>query len=198
MIDALKELDTRFLLFLNSFHNSFFDQLMWLVSDKFTWVPLYIWFLWLLYKKYKSKFWMVLVMITLMIVLSDQMANLFKNGFMRLRPSNEPAIRHLIHIVNGYTGGPYGFYSGHAANAFAVATFVILMLGKEMKYLVWICLSYATLVSYSRIYLGVHYPLDVLTGAIAGILTGGLMVRGLEKWMKSGLLQKAVTRIENE
>jgi undecaprenyl-diphosphatase len=120
-----------------------------------------------------------------MVLLSDQMSNLFKNGFMRLRPSNEPAIRHLLHIVNNYTGGPYGFYSGHASNSFAVATFIILTIGREKKYLVWISLSYAVLVSYSRIYLGVHYPLDVLSGALAGILIGSLMVWGMNKGINS-------------
>lgn len=188
MIDQLVALDTRIFLYLNGMHNPFFDQLMWLFSSKFFWVPLYIWFLWMLQREYRKQFWVILVMIFVMILLSDQVCNLFKNGVMRLRPSNEPSLAGMVHIVKGYTGGSYGFYSAHASNSFAVAVFIVTMLKRQRKYLLPIGLSFALMVSYSRIYLGVHYPLDVLTGILAGSLIAFLITRiyigGMRRWGK--------------
>lgn len=172
MLETLKMLDQNLLLTLNAHHNSFFDPIMWLFSDKLFWAPLYAWFLWLLYKQFPRHYWTVILAVILMIVASDQFCNLAKNGVMRLRPSQDPGIQAMVHIVNDYRGGMYGFYSGHASNAFAVALFMITIAGKKLKYLVPVCLLYATLTAYSRIYLGVHYPGDILTGALAGTLLG--------------------------
>ena len=91
---------------------------------------------------------------------------------MRLRPTNEEHLQGLIHTVNGYTGGMYGFYSGHASNSFAIAMFLIVSVLKGRKYIIPVALIYAILTSYSRIYLGVHYPGDVITGMLAGSLLG--------------------------
>ena len=172
MLESLKSIDTSLFLFLNGLHSAFFDQVMWLASGRFTWIPLYALLLWLLFGEHRKHYWLVLLSIILMIVLSDQLCNLFKETFMRLRPSNEPSLINLVHIVNGYTGGFYGFYSGHASNSFAVALFAIGMLKRFRNFLVPGMISFAVLVSYSRIYLGVHYPGDVLTGAITGSLIG--------------------------
>ena len=172
MLDTIKSLDQSLFLALNAHHNSFFDPIMWLFSDKLFWAPLYAWFLWLLYKQFPKHYWTVIIAVILMIVASDQFCNLAKNGVMRLRPSQDPGIQAMVHIVNDYRGGMYGFYSGHASNAFAVALFMITIAGKKLKYLIPVCLLYATLTAYSRIYLGVHYPGDILTGALAGTLLG--------------------------
>jgi undecaprenyl-diphosphatase len=172
MLDTIKSLDQSLFLALNAHHNSFFDPIMWLFSDKLFWAPLYAWFLWLLYKQFPKHYWTVIIAVILMIVASDQFCNLAKNGVMRLRPSQDPGIQAMVHIVNDYRGGMYGFYSGHASNAFAVALFMITIAGKKLKYLIPVCLLYATLTAYSRIYLGVHYPGDILTGAMAGTLLG--------------------------
>ncbi len=172
MLETIKTLDESLLLFLNAQHNPLFDQLMWLFSDKIFWIPLYAWLLWMMYKKYPKHYWTVIVTIVLMIVASDQLCNLAKVNVMRLRPSQEPHLQSLVHVVNEYRGGMYGFYSSHASNAFAVAFFMITALAKERKYLIPVCLVYAILTSYSRIYLGVHYPGDILTGAIMGVLLG--------------------------
>ena len=172
MLDTIKSLDQSLFLALNVHHNSFFDPIMWLFSDKLFWAPLYAWFLWLLYKQFPKHYWTVIIAVILMIVASDQFCNLAKNGVMRLRPSQDPGIQAMVHIVNDYRGGMYGFYSGHASNAFAVALFMITIAGKKLKYLIPVCLLYATLTAYSRIYLGVHYPGDILTGALAGTLLG--------------------------
>jgi undecaprenyl-diphosphatase len=172
MLDTIKSLDQSLFLALNAHHNSFFDPIMWLFSDKLFWAPLYAWFLWLLYKQFPKHYWTVIIAVILMIVASDQFCNLAKNGVMRLRPSQDPGIQAMVHIVNDYRGGMYGFYSGHASNAFAVALFMITIAGNKLKYLIPVCLLYATLTAYSRIYLGVHYPGDILTGAMAGTLLG--------------------------
>lgn len=172
MLETIKSLDESLFLFLNAQHNAFFDQVMWLFSDKFFWIPLYAWFLWLMYKKYPKHYWTVIVAIILMIAASDQLCNLVKVSVMRLRPSQEPHLQAIVHVIKGYHGGMYGFYSGHASNAFAVAFFVIAILAKERKYMIAVCLVYAALIAYSRIYLGVHYPGDVFAGALSGTLLG--------------------------
>jgi undecaprenyl-diphosphatase len=172
MLETIKSLDESLFLFLNAHHSSFFDVLMWLFSDKLFWGPLYVWFLWLLHKQYPKHYWTVLVTILLMVVASDQFCNLAKDGFMRLRPSHEPNLQSMVHIVNNYRGGMYGFYSGHSSNAFAVAFFMITAIAKERKYIIAVSLTYAILTAYSRIYLGVHYPGDILTGTFIGALLG--------------------------
>ena len=172
MLEALKTFDESLFLFLNAQHNSFFDPLMWLFSEKLFWGPLYVWFLWILHKHYPKNYWTVIVAIALMIVASDQISNLFKENVMRFRPTQEPHLQAMVHTVNGYRGGMYGFYSAHSSNAFAVALFMIMIADRERKYVVPAAVAYAILSSYSRIYLGVHYPGDILMGTIMGALLG--------------------------
>lgn len=174
MIEQLISYDKQLLLYLNSHHTTFLDHLMWLASDRFIWIPLYLWFLWLLFREHRKNFWVVLIAIALMILVSDQLCNLFKNSVLRLRPSNDPTIMAMVHLVKGYTGGTYGFYSAHASNAFAVASFVSLTVQQGKKLVIPIAFTFAILVSYSRIYLGVHFPGDVMTGLLAGTLIGFL------------------------
>lgn len=172
MLESLKTLDENLFLFLNAHHNPFFDQVMWQFSSKIFWIPLYILLLWILHRRFPKHFWTVLLAIGLMIAASDQLCNLAKFSVMRLRPTNEPHIQALVHTVNGYTGGMYGFYSAHASNAFSLAFFVIMVGAKPQKYVIPLVLIYAICTAYSRIYLGVHYPGDVLTGIFIGSLLG--------------------------
>lgn len=172
MLEAIKTIDEKTFLFLNAHHNAFFDQVMWLFSDMFFWVPLYLWFLWILYKQFPRHYWTVILSVILLIVISDQLCNLTKESIMRFRPSQDPRIGAMVHIVRGYRGGMYGFYSGHSSNAFAVAIFIITAASRKQKYMIPIALLYAILTAYSRVYLGVHYPGDILTGAIIGALLG--------------------------
>jgi undecaprenyl-diphosphatase len=188
MFESLKQIDTCLFLFLNRLHSPFWDEVMWLASDKFTWVPLYALLLWLLIKQNTGKVGLLLLMIILLILASDQATNLAKYTFARLRPSQEPSLHGMVHILRDYTGGQFSFYSAHASNAFAVAVFVLRLIGRRYKWLFPVMLFYATLVSYSRIYLGVHYPFDVLTGALMGSLIGYLMSRffnfAVERWAR--------------
>jgi undecaprenyl-diphosphatase len=168
MIEALNRVDQQWLLCLNGHHTAFFDHMMFFISGKVEWIPLYAVILGFIIWKYRWKaVWIVLAMVIL-ITLSDQLANLLKSGVQRPRPCKDPEIGHLVQRVNNYCGGAFGFVSGHAANTFAMATFVSLLIRKR-----WVTtglIIWAALVSYSRIYLGVHYPGDVIGGALLGIL----------------------------
>ncbi len=173
MIEKLIELDQQIFLALNGLHNNFFDIVMLWASDKFIWLPLYFFLLFLVFKKLGWKGFYVLIAIAVLIILSDQMSvHLFKNVFHRLRPSHEPALDGLVHLVNGYTGGKYGFVSSHASNVFAIATFMGLLLHKDYKHATLALMLWASFVAYSRIYLGVHYPGDVISGAFLGSAIG--------------------------
>lgn len=168
IINFIKEVDTQLFLFLNSKHNSFFDSLMHWASHKLVWIPLYAFFLYLVFKHFGKKIIWVALAAVLLIVLSDQISvHAFKNVFLRYRPCHNLLLQTQIHI-NGNCGGTYGFISSHAANTFALAMFLFLIFKSKIKYFGVFLFTWATLVSYSRIYNGVHYPADILGGAIVG------------------------------
>ena len=174
MIEYLNRLDTDLFLFLNGFHSPFWDRVMWFVSGKLEWLPLYIILAgWLIYK-FRWKAVLVFIFTALLITASDQLSvKMFKEVFQRLRPCRNEEIIDLVYIVNGYCAGKYSFVSSHAANSFALAAFTSLIL-KNRAYS-WFIYSWAAVVSYSRIYLGVHYPGDVLGGAVLGIGVGVML-----------------------
>ncbi len=111
----------------------------------------------------------MIILAGLAVTVSDLTAvHLFKNVFLRLRPCHEPSIAGMVHLVNDHCGGKYGFISSHASNSFALATFLSLLLGKKIRLFTLLIMLWAILLSYSRVYLGVHYPGDVIVGAIWG------------------------------
>jgi undecaprenyl-diphosphatase len=176
MLHWLDTADRNFFLLLNGLNIPFLDKPMWYISGTVLWLPFYAFLIYLLISKYKKNAWMLIPMLVLLIFLSDSISSgIIKNLVMRLRPSHEPMLAGLVHLVtkpNGdlYRGGLYGFVSSHAANTFAAATFVGLLIRKQWLSIVLI--FWALLVSYSRIYLGVHYPGDILGGIIVGTVCG--------------------------
>lgn len=155
---------------------------------------MYAYFLYLIIKQYKKQSWIIIPVIILSVALADSLSVvMFKNVFMRLRPSHNPAFEGIIHIVNGYKGGDYGFVSSHAANTFALAISLMHFLKLKFRLFPVFIISWAALVSYSRIYLGVHYPADVLCGALFGSLIAFILLKLYAYLMNR---QQAETRIK--
>ncbi len=163
---------------LNGNHSSFFDFLFYWSSNKYLWIPLYFFLLYLLIKYYKRESIYIILSLIILITISDQLSvHGFKNVFMRLRPCHEPSLEGLVHLVNNKCGGSFGFYSSHASNHFALATFFHFFLGKKIKYFSFLIFVWAAIISYSRIYLGAHYPGDVIAGAVMGIFLGYMIFK---------------------
>ncbi len=177
VIDTLKELDTSLFLFLNSKHNSFFDLIMFWASHRYFWIPLYAFFFYLSYKHFNKRVWLVVLGAILVIVLADQISvHAFKQLFMRYRPCHNLLIQSQVHLNDG-CGGTYGFISSHAANTFALATFLSMVFKHKIKYFMLAIFIWAAFISYSRIYNGVHYPADIACGAILGMGLGILVFK---------------------
>jgi undecaprenyl-diphosphatase len=192
IINTIKDIDVQLFLYLNSKHNHFFDVVMYWFSNKFIWVPLYLFFLFLAFKQVGKRVWLVIVFAVLLILLSDQLSvHAFKNVFVRYRPCHNLTIREQVHLLNGYCGGTYGFISSHAANTFALAMFLFLFFGNKINHFGIFIFTWATLVSYSRIYSGVHYPADVIIGGILGMGIG-IAVFKLYSYGDLWLLRKQV------
>ena len=187
-MEWILELDTQIFLAINGWHSELWDGIMWWVSGKTTWWPFYL--LLLLYMGWR-KHWQLLpllLFIILVITLTDQTSvHLFKNVFQRLRPCHEPALEGLVHQVNNKCGGQFGFISSHAANTFGVALLSLLWIRK--RWFTALMILWALLVSYSRVYLGVHYPGDVLVGGLWGAGCGWLVYR-LFRWILLKVPQK--------
>lgn len=178
MIEKLKALDTRLFLYLNSKHNVFFDVIMYWASDKLFWLPFYAILLILIIRHFKKSSIPILLHIAALITLSDQIAsNFIKNTVQRLRPSHEASLQGLIHLSKAGAGGQFGFISSHASNSFALFVFLSMILPRSFNPLKYILFFWAVLVSYSRVYNGVHYPGDVIVGALSGSLLGWLIAK---------------------
>ena len=167
--EIIKGLDTQLFLAINGLHSSYFDNFMWVISAKLIWIPLYLSVLYLLIRTFKKDSIWIILSVILCIVISDQVASgLLKELVKRLRPSHVDNLKAVIHLVKGYDGGLYGFASSHAANSAGLAVITSLIFRNRLY--TFSMLAWALLVSYSRIYLGVHYPGDILGGMVIGVM----------------------------
>lgn len=173
MIDKLIAYDEKLFLFLNNLGSSTWDPFWMFYTTKFYWIPFYGVLLFLFFKKYqRNAFFLTVVLIIAMVAFTDQVTNIFKDSFMRFRPCHNPDFIDVMRRVKSECGGLYGYFSGHASNSMAVAVFTGLTLKYKYKNLIFLLLFWAALMGYSRIYIGVHYPLDVLCGMTFGALSG--------------------------
>lgn len=172
-MEALGTLDERFFLFLNGLHTDWMDKVMIAVTQMWVWLPLYLLMIYWTVKQYGKRCWWIFIALGIVVLCSDQLsAHVCKPLFQRLRPCYNVDLQDLIYLPKGMAGGKYGFVSSHAANTFAIAAFMTAALRKNRAW-VWIVLYlWAFISSYSRIYLGFHYPGDIFCGAVLGILVG--------------------------
>ena len=182
MIEDILKLDSQLFLFLNNLGSSTFDTFWIFLSYKesniFFYLSLLIFYFYKESKTIKlSEVFYSLLFIAIMITITDQTANLFKDSFQRLRPCYNESLIDSVRLVKESCGGKYGFFSAHASNSFSLAVFFGLLYKNKFRYVICISLLYASLISYSRIYLGVHFPLDILFGGIFGITIGLVIFR---------------------
>lgn len=193
-MDSLLQLDRELLLWINGFHAPALDPVIAAATSTAFWSPLYLWFIYLLFKRLDQKAWVALIAVALTVLMADQITSgILKPWVGRLRPSHEPELKDLLHLLTNndgqaYRGGRFGFPSSHAANAFGVVVFLWLTLRRHISW-VGSMFAVAVLISYTRLYAGVHYPSDVLVGAVIGSLCGLLGYLAYQKsirlWWKA-------------
>jgi len=182
-MDQLREWDKQLFIFLNSYHADWLDPVMYQFTKTWFWLPFYILLLIFIIKNYKKESWMILLVIALMITLSNELTStVMKPYFSRLRPSQDPSLEGIIHLVDGAKGGLYGFASSHASNTFATATFLWLLFRKRYSWIAGLFV-WAIVMTYTRIYLGFHYPGDILVGGAIGIFTAWASFKFYE-WLR--------------
>lgn len=173
--------DQNLLLALNFDGGWFLDQFMYTVSGKLIWIPFYLFILWLIYARMGWKILILsIITLALMVACADQTATLAKTYLPKFRPTHYEPIAAQVHTVNGYVGGWYGTISSHAANCFGLALFTSLLIRR--RWFAWMMFVWAALVAYSRIYLGVHYPMDILIGTLEGLFWAWVWYR-IYRWV---------------
>lgn len=175
MIEKLLSLDVELFIYLNSLGSVPYDKMWLLITKQSNWIPLFLLLLYVIYKKLGAKQTLYLLLaVALLVTFTDQMTNVFKNGFQRLRPCNNPEINSVIRVVQ--VRNSFSFFSGHASNSMAVATLIYFTLRSYFKYFGLLFL-WPLLFAYSRIYLGLHYPIDIMTGYLFGFVFGLIMFK---------------------
>lgn len=181
MLEKIIGLDKKVLVFLNGLGSESFDGLWLIITKQLYWTPIFLLIFYLLFKKigWKNLF-IVMGFIAVLILVCDQTANLFKNYFQRLRPCNDPEIKDIIRVVK--SSPSFSFFSGHASNSMATTVFVFFLFRKYYKY-TFLLFLFPLIFAYSRIYLGLHFPTDILTGYAFGVVYG-LLFRKLFIWFQ--------------
>ncbi|WP_394749815.1 phosphatase PAP2 family protein [Spongiimicrobium salis] len=177
-MEELIQFDKELFLYLNGLGNTTWDGFWMFITGKWNSIPLYLGLAFFSFKQLGLKRTVImLVFVALMITATDGLANFFKYGVARLRPCHDPEINSLMRLVKASCGGKFGYFSGHAVNSTAIAFFFVHLFWSKFKYLGIFLLLWMILVSYSRIYIGVHFPLDVLTGIVIGLFLSYLFVK---------------------
>ena len=172
-METLSNIDSDLFLFLNGLHADWMDKVMVLLTAMWAWFPLYLLLIYWTVKQYGKRCWWVFLAVGIVVLCSDQLsAHVCKPLFQRLRPCYNPDLKDLIYLPKGLAGGRYGFVSSHAANTFGVAAFLTPALRKYRPWAAIVLYLWAFISSYSRIYIGYHYPGDILCGALLGIMIG--------------------------
>ena len=175
MLDRIKQIDTELLIFLNNLGNKSWDPLWVSITDKFTFLPLFILIIFFLFKKNGTKgLLVILLFISVLILFTDQFTNVVKDFTQRLRPCRLDELQGLLRDID-IRCGKYGFFSAHAANSISTTIFILNCVDDSIKkFLKPVLIFWVIIFSYSRIYLGVHYPLDTIFGLSFGIFSGFL------------------------
>ena len=175
MLERIKQIDTELLIFLNNLGNKTWDPIWISITDKFTFLPLFILIIFFLFKKNGTKgLLVILLFISVLILFTDQFTNVVKDFTQRLRPCRLDELQGLLRDID-IRCGKYGFFSAHAANSISVTIFIINCVDESVKkFLKPVLILWVMIFSYSRIYLGVHYPLDTIFGLSFGIFSGFL------------------------
>ena len=185
---GIEGIDTRLFLWLNGLHAGWLDKVMVSITETWPWIPLFALLIFMVFRQYGKRGWWVLLAVAVVLVCSDQLsAHVCKPLFHRLRPCFNPELEGLVHLPKGLPGGRYGFVSSHAANTFAVAAFLTAALRKSYRPIGWWLYAWAFVSSYTRIYIGVHYPGDIVGGAVLGILIGLILWKLLRLILKDHL-----------
>jgi len=170
-MNKLIEFDSQLLQLINYFHTDFWDNAFWMISSVTMWFPLYAILLYAIIKSQKKQSWITILGLIILIVLCDQISTeIFKHTFERFRPTHDPLLKDFVKTVHGYRGGKYGFVSSHATNTMGLAVFTSLLF-RNKAYSIFIYI-WTIVIAYSRVYLGVHYPGDVVGGLILGAVLG--------------------------
>ena len=178
MLDKLELLDRELFLAINGWHAPMFDNIMYYVSQIWVFVPVFVYWLYMVFNRYGLKKLLILLgFLGLLVLLTDQTSNITKHTIKRYRPTHNLEIQSKVHIVNEYKGGLYGFFSGHSTKTFGVAMLLFLIFRKESLVFRLLFFGWAALTAYSRIYLGVHYPSDIFVGFVVGIFWGYVVYR---------------------
>ncbi len=185
MLDKLELFDRALFLAINACHAPVLDNVMYYISQIWVFAPVFVYWLYMVFRRYGAKKLVILLgFLVLLIVLTDQTANQTKHAIKRYRPSHNLEIQAQVHTINDYKGGTYGFFSGHATNTFGVAMLLFLIFSKESKLFRSAFFVWAAIISYSRIYLGVHYPSDIFVGLVVGIFWGYVVYRLIQYTFK--------------